>query len=82
MNPTKMSERSEELSRLIRNAALTLDPSARLTPLAKLTGLTVPGIRLAIRRGYFTAGSACALELAFGRDLLPKEILCPAKFSV
>jgi hypothetical protein len=72
---------SEQLNMLIRTAALTLDPLARLDPLATKAGLTGPGIRAAIRRGYFTAGQACALELAVGRDLLPKEKLCPAKFA-
>ena len=73
--------RSEELNRLVRTAALTLDPLARLGPLAERSGQTIPGIRAAIRRGYFSAGAACALEMAVGRDLLKREKLCPHKFG-
>lgn len=77
----KLTKKAAELNLLIRAAALTLDPLARLEPLADKSGLSSAGIRLAIRRGYFTAGQACALELAVGAELLPKEKLCPEKFA-
>ena len=73
--------KSAALNELIRKAALTLDPLARIKPLAEKAGLTSAAIRASIRRGYFTSGAACALELAVGRDLLTKEALCPHKFS-
>lgn len=77
----ELSKQSDALNKLIRAAALTLDPQARIKPLADKAGLGSAGIRAAIRRGYFTAGQASALELAVGRDLLPKEKLCPQKFA-
>lgn len=79
--PGLHNKRSVELNKLIRTAALTVDPQARIEPLAERCGLTGPAVRAAIRRGYFTAGQACALELTFGSDLCPKEKLCPEKFA-
>ena len=77
----RVQAESEELNRLVRIAALTVDPYGRVRPLATKAGLEYQAIVKAIRRGYFTAGQACALELAFGPELLPKEKLCPKKFA-
>lgn len=77
----KLTGRSLYLNTIIRAVALRFHPLARLDPLAKKAGLTSAGIRAAIRRGYFTAGQASALELAVGRKYLTKEQLCPEKFG-
>lgn len=70
-------DKSDELNKIIRRAALTLDPLASLKPLAEKSKIKAASIRAAIRRGYFTPGQAAALELAMGKELLPKEALCP-----
>lgn len=73
--------RSEELHRLIRAAALHLDPKASITTLATRAGINPETIRNSIRIGRFSAGCACAIESAVGRDVVTKEQLCPEKFA-
>lgn len=72
---------SKELNHLIRTAALAVDTRGSIPVLAKKAGLTSAIIHLGLHRGYFTAGVAAALELAVGRELLPKEKLAPHKFA-
>lgn len=79
--PAATPKRVAELNLMIRTAALTVSKTGSVSVLAEECGLKGPGIMTAIKRGYFTAGQACALELRFGAKLLPKEILCPQKFS-
>jgi len=81
MDEATRKARSEELNQLIRVAALQFDPQGRVSVLAKKAGLTKQGVLHAINRGYFTAGAACALEIAAGREYLPKEKLAPHKYA-
>ena len=75
-----MSEdRSAELNRLIRTAALSLDEYGRISVLAKKAGVSPNTITNAIRIGRFTIGLASAIELAVGEKVLSREQLCPAK---
>lgn len=71
----------DELSRMIRIAALHLDPKGRIEVLAEKAGFNPETIRKAIRDGYFSPGLACAIECAVGVDVLPKGKLCPSKFT-
>lgn len=72
---------STKLNLIVRKAALTLDIQGKLTPLTDKAGISYDGLILALRRGWFTAPMACAIESAVGRDVVKKEELCPHKFS-
>lgn len=74
-------ERSAELNRLIRVAALSVDQYGRISTLAKLAGVSPNAISNAIRVGRFTVGLASAIELAVGPEILSREQLCPSKPS-
>lgn len=76
------NERSAELNRLIRIAALSVDAYGRISTLAKLAGVSPNAITNAIRVGRFTVGLASAIELAVGPDVLSRDQLCPPKSSV
>lgn len=76
------NERSAELNRLIRIAALSVDQYGRISTLAKLAGVSPNAITNAIRVGRFTVGLASAIELAVGPDVLSRHQLCPPKSSV
>jgi hypothetical protein len=71
--------RSDELQRLLRTAALTIDASGSLRMLAERADIGYDGMMLAVRRGFFTTGMAAALEIEFGPELLPRSKLCAPK---
>ncbi len=77
----EVSKRSRELNEMVRIAALKLDKNGSIAVLAKAAGVTPEAIRTSIRRGYFTPGLASSLELAVGRDVLKREVLCPHKLA-
>ena len=72
-----LSPSSQELNRLIRTAALTLDQQGRIGKMAKKAGLSKCAITTAIQKGRISAGMASALERAVGREVLKAEDLCP-----
>lgn len=82
MTASELEHRVASLSLMVRRAALTLDPRGSISPLAQRAGLSYNTIMTSIARGYFSAGSASALELAVGRDLLKKEELAPHVYAV
>lgn len=75
------NERSAELNRMVRSAALTIDDRGSLTALARKAGVTATAIRIAINNGRFSVGLASAIEAAVGRDVLTREQLCPERFG-
>ncbi len=80
--PLNNKARVQELRKAVKMAAFAVDPNyGRVTILAKKAGHTVYGINAAIQLGRFSAGMACALEIAVGRQHLTKEFLCPEKFN-
>lgn len=77
MTAEHRKKRVSELNVCIRKAALSLDPQGKIAVLAQKAGLSYNSILTSIARGYFSAGSASAIELAVGRDILTKEDLAP-----
>lgn len=77
MSTEQRRKRVSELNVGIRKAALSLDPQGKIAVLAQKAGLSYNSILTSIARGYFSAGSASAIELAVGRDIITKEDLAP-----
>lgn len=73
---TPRRARSDELNKLIRAAALTVDPQGRISSLATKAGVSGESIRNSIRIARFSVGLACAIESAVGASVLSKEQLC------
>lgn len=78
---SELSEASQRLNKIIRTAALVADPYGRIEVLAEKAEVSAESIRKAIRVGRFSIGLASALEIAWGRELLSKELLRPQKSS-
>jgi hypothetical protein len=79
MDAELKSARIDELNRMLRTAALTIDSSGSLRILAEAANIGYDGLMLALRKGYFTVGMASALELTFGPELLSRSKLCQSK---
>jgi len=73
--------RSQELNKIIRTAALTVDPYGSIGALADKAEVSAESIRKAIRVGRFSVGLASALEIALGPEVLSKSMLRPEKNS-
>jgi len=74
-NETQPPSRQQELNRMLRAAALTIDERGSLSALAKAVDTHPEVLRRSIRQGYLSAGLAARLEIKFGADLLNHEDL-------
>lgn len=73
--------RTNELSFLLKNAALHHNSTGTLEPLADDIGFTRQAIYKAISNGFMSAGMACAIETAVGSEVAPRHLLCPEKYT-
>lgn len=78
---SELSERSQHLNRVIRTAALAVDPYGGIGVIAEKAGVSAESIRKAIRIGRFSVGLASALEIGLGKEILSKSMLRPEKNS-
>lgn len=77
MSSDERKARAAFLEAYIRKAAISLSPGGEINKLALKSGISYNTVMTSIRRGFFSAGGACALEVAVGREHLKKEELAP-----
>ncbi len=70
-----------KLKFLVMYAAIYHNENGYISELAVAAGSSRQTIWAAVNTGAMTSGLACAIESAVGKEIVPKHLLCPEKFS-
>jgi hypothetical protein len=77
--PPWVKDEPTRMNYLLRLAALHHNAEGAIALLATDCGFTPTSFYAAATRGTMTAGMASAIELAIGRSVVTKEMLCSEK---